>query len=172
MHNTWFEHGLWLMARKRPKGRAVKYRPSDYPTTLIRDIYARSYANLSVSLSRYGLAPVDWRILSTLQESDGHNIAYLAERTATERSNLSRSVDKLEGLGLVRRQREPRDRRHVQLYLTKTGRKKFDDVMPVVLWNIDRVVEGFSADERKTLMELLHRVRGNVHRAGEASNVA
>lgn len=162
------------MARKRPKPKAVKYRPGDYPTTLIREIYARSYANLSVSLSRYGLAPVDWRILSTLQESDGHNIAYLAERTATERSNLSRSVDKLEQLGLVRRRREPRDRRHVQLHLTNAGRRKFDEVLPVVLWNIDRVLEGFSADERKRFMEFLNRAKDNVHDAGAgvASNVA
>jgi DNA-binding MarR family transcriptional regulator len=160
------------MPRRRPRQEKVKYRPTDYPTTLIRSIYARSYANLSVSLSRYGLAPVDWRILSTLQESDGHNIAYIAERTATERANLSRSVDKLEGLGFVRRTRERRDRRHVQLHLTKAGRRKFEEVLPVVLWNIDRVMEGFSAEERKTFMEFLRRVRDNVHGARVASNVA
>jgi len=150
----------------------LKYRPSDYPTTLIRAIHAKSYALLSSSLSPYDLAPVDWRILSTLQEQDGHNIAYLAERTATERSNLTRAVDKLEQQGLVSRRRELRDRRHVQLYLTAAGRRKFEQVLPTVLWNIDRVVSGFAADELETLMDLLNRMRANVQHGGDASNVA
>jgi DNA-binding MarR family transcriptional regulator len=162
------------MPTKTPstKRRAVQYRPGDHPTTLIRAIHARSYAHLSHSLSRYDLAPVEWRILSTLQESDGHNIAYLADRTSTERSNLSRAVDQLEARGLVRRRRELRDRRHVQLYLTKAGRKKFEEVLPTVLWNIDRVVKGFSAKELDTLMDFLRRMADNVQNAGEASNVA
>ena len=150
----------------------LEYRPSDYPTTLIRAIHAKSYALLSSSLSPYDLAPVDWRILSTLQEQDGHNIAYLAERTATERSNLTRAVDKLEHRGLVSRRRELRDRRHVQLYLTAAGRRKFEQVLPTVLWNIDRVVSGFAADELETLMDLLNRMRANVQHGGDASNVA
>ncbi len=148
-----------------------EYRSSDYPTTLIRAIHAKSYAHLSSSLSPYDLAPVDWRILSTLQEEDGHNIAYLAERTATERSNLTRAVDKLEGRGLISRRRELRDRRHVQLYLTAAGRRKFEQVLPTVLWNIDRVVSGFSMDELETLMDFLSRMRDNVQHGG-ASNVA
>ena len=162
------------MPRKSAPAKAPPpaYRPSDYPTTLIRAIHARSYANLSSSLSRHDLAPVDWRILSTLQEQDGHNIAYLAERTATERSNLTRAVDKLEQRGLVRRRREHRDRRHVQLYLTSAGRRKFQEALPTVLSNIDRVVTGFSHDELETLMDFLNRMRDNVQPGSEAANVA
>ena len=162
------------MARKKkpPIQKPVRYRPSDYPTTLVRAIHAKSYAHLSASLSRYDLAPVDWRILSTLQEEDGHNIAYLAERTATERSNLTRAVDKLEQRGLLSRRRELRDRRHVQLYLTAAGRRKFEEALPTVLWNIDRVVAGFSKDDLETLMDFLNRMRDNVHLGGDAFNVA
>ncbi len=162
------------MPRKKSSSKQTptRYRASDYPTTLIRAIHAKSYANLSFSLSRHDLAPVDWRILSTLQEEEGHNIAYLAEQTATERSNLTRAVDNLEERGLVSRRRELRDRRHVQLYLTAAGRRKFEEVLPAVLWNIDRVVSGFSADEVETLMDFLDRMRDNVHRGGGASNVA
>lgn len=154
------------------KKKSVRYKASDYPTTLIRDIHAKSYAHLSSSLSRYDLAPVDWRILSTLQEEDGHNIAYLAERTATERSNLTRAVDKLESRGLVTRRRELRDRRHVQLYLTAAGRRKFDEALPTVLWNIDRVVDGFSEDELRSLMDFLERMRDNAQKGSDAANVA
>ena len=110
----------------------------------------------------YDLAPVEWRILSTLQEHDGRNIAYLAERTATERSNLSRAVDRLCELGLVSRRREERDRRHVQIYLTSAGRRKFEEVLPTVLGTIDHVVDGFSKSELKTLMAFLDRMRRNL----------
>jgi DNA-binding MarR family transcriptional regulator len=158
-------------AKGSPKRSSVRYRPSDYPTTLIRAIHAKSYANLSSSLSQFDLAPVDWRILSTLQEEEGHNIAYLAEKTATERSNLTRAVDHLENRGLVSRRRELRDRRHVLLYLTAAGRRKFDEALPVVLWNIDRVVAGFSRDELERLMDFLDRMRVNAHRGGDPSIV-
>lgn len=151
------------------KKKAVRYRPSKYPTTLIRQIHAKSYANLSSSLSQYDLAPVDWRILSTLQEEEGHNIAYLAERTATERSNLTRAVDDLEQRGFVSRRRELRDRRHVQLFLTPAGRRKFEEALPIVLWNIDRVVSGFSSEELERLMDFLDRMRDNVYRGGGAT---
>jgi len=160
------------MPRKRTRAKPPAYRPSDYPTTLVRAIHAKSYAHLSSSLSRHDLAPIEWRILSTLQEEDGHNIAYLAERTATERANLTRAVDELERRGLVSRRRELRDRRHVQLHLTTAGRQKFEEALPTVLWNIDRVVEGFSKDELRTLMDFLGRMRDNVGREGDATHVA
>ena len=139
----------------------VRYRASDHPTTLIRAIHAKSYAHLSSSLSQHDLAPVEWRILSTLQEEDGRNIAYLSEKTSTERSNLSRAVDELEARGLVARRREKRDRRHVQIYMTRAGRQKFEQALPTVLWNIERVVDGFSPDELETLMSFLRRMKEN-----------
>ena len=175
MYNTCCTHVLARdMAGKKTvtKRAPVDYRPSDYPTTLIRAIHAKSYARLSSSLSRFDLAPVDWRILSTLQQSEGQNIAYLAERTATERSNLSRAVDRLEQRGLVSRRRELRDRRHVQLFLTRAGRRKFEEVLPTVLWNIDRVVAGFSHDELSMLMDFLRRMMANVQHDGGAPHVA
>jgi len=84
---------------------------------------------------------------------------------------LTRAVDKLEQWGLVSRRREFRDRRHVQLYLTEAGKRKFEQVLPTVLWNIDRVVSSFSAEELETLMDFLSRMRDNVQHRG-ASNVA
>ena len=85
---------------------------------------------------------------------------------------MTRSVDALEERGLVRRRRELRDRRHVQIHLTATGHRKFEEVLPTVLWNIDRVVAGFSPDELDTLMDFLRRMRDNVYRVGGTSNVA
>ena len=84
---------------------------------------------------------------------------------------MTRAVDKLEQWGLVSRRREFRDRRHVQLYLTEAGKRKFEQVLPTVLWNIDRVVSSFSAEELETLMDFLSRMRDNVQHRG-ASNVA
>ena len=60
----------------------------------------------------------------------------------------------------------------MQLYLTAAGRRKFEEALPTVLWNIDRVVDGFSTDELRTLMDFLDRMRDNVQRGGDATNVA
>ncbi len=53
-----------------------------------------------------------------------------------------------------------------------SGCERAEKVLPTVLWNIDRVVDGFSADKLEMLMDLLNRMKANVQRGEDATNVA
>jgi len=142
----------------------IAYIPDFYPTTLIRAIYVRNYTVLKELLRPFAITPVQWRVLTNLREFDGQNVNALAERSYTDRTNLSRAVTMLEQDGLVERRREERDQRNVLVFLTATGLKKFNDARPAVSNDIEFILEGFSKTETDTLMNLLNKIKHNTYR--------
>lgn len=74
---------------------------------------------------------------------------------------MTRLVDKLESLGLVRRVRASHDRRSARLELTKDGRRMYAQVMRVQVDMLNRMLRGFSRTEVRTLERLLGRILEN-----------
>ena len=140
------------------------YVSEEKVTTQIRAIWVRNFSCIKETLRQFDLTPVQWRVLANLQEFDGQNVYSLAERSYTNRANLSRDVAVLERLGLVERNRESRDQRNVLVTLTKAGKIKFDQVRPAVEQETNFILEGLSSAEIKTLMELLVKVKHNSYR--------
>ncbi len=147
------------------------YIPDSYPTTLIRAIYVRNFTALKEILRPYDITPVQWRVLTNLQEFDGQNVNALAERSYTDRTNLSRAVAALEQDGLVERRREERDQRNVLVFITAAGLRKFAEARPAAIRDIDFVLEGLSKSEIDTLMELLNKIKHNTYRTRRPSQV-
>jgi MarR family transcriptional regulator, organic hydroperoxide resistance regulator len=147
------------------------YVPDSYPTTLIRAIYVRNFTSLKEVLRPYGITPVQWRVLSNLQEYNGQNVNALAERSYTDRTNLSRAVAVLEKDGMVERRREERDQRNVLVFTTELGRLKFAEAQPVILQCEEFFVEGLSKEEIATFLDLLNKVKHNSYRTRRPSNL-
>lgn len=103
-----------------------------------------------------------WRVLGVLAARDGRSIGELAVFTVTEQSALSRVVNQMERDGLVRRQTAVADNRVVHVYLRPAGREMFARILPMALVHYDRALEGFSVEEKATLMRFLHRALDNV----------
>ncbi len=140
------------------------YISEEKVTTQIRAIWVRNFSCIKETLRQFGLTPVQWRVLANLQEFDGQNVYSLAERSYTNRANLSRDVAILEKSGLVDRNRESRDQRNVLVTLTEAGRMKFDQVRPAVEQETNFILEGLSSSEIETLMKLLVKVKHNSYR--------
>lgn len=69
-------------------------------------------------------------------------------------SNITTVIDNLERDGLVRRERDAKDRRVIHVHLTDAGSRKIEDVFP---GHVAALVEEFSilsASEQETLGEL------------------
>ena len=122
----------------------LEYISENYPTTLLRAVYVRNYTRIKEVLRPFKITPSQWRVLANLNEYDGQNVNSLAERSYTDRTNLSRSVAVMESEGLVVRRRENKDQRNILVFLTEKGHTKFTDVLPSVLEDIDFVLEGLS----------------------------
>jgi DNA-binding MarR family transcriptional regulator len=82
----------------------------------------------------------------------------LARRMGTSTPTASRAVDALEGLGLVTRATESRDRRALSLELSAAGRKLFDDRKARAAAAFEPATASLGASERRELLDLLRRM--------------
>ncbi|WP_182084259.1 MarR family transcriptional regulator [Aureimonas sp. ME7] len=72
-------------------------------------------------LDEWGITYPQYLVLASLWERDDRLIGELAERLALEPSTITPLVTRLEGAGLVRRERDPTNGRQVIVHLTREG---------------------------------------------------
>jgi DNA-binding MarR family transcriptional regulator len=88
----------------------------------------------------------------------------LCERMLKSPGYVSRVIDQGEGLGLVRRQPDPNDRRAQQITLTAAGERAFEAFVPHALEVLNQTIYTALDDEEvETLIDLLTRVSASVH---------
>lgn len=75
-----------------------------------------------LSQQNVGISALQYQMLRMLSHEQ-YTLSELSRRLALDPSTLVPVVDTLEGKGLVRRERDPQDRRRVPLCLTKDGAK-------------------------------------------------
>lgn len=83
----------------------------------------------------------------------------LASRLEVDQSTVSRQVNRLERLGLVRRTIDPADRRIARLAPTAKGTRLLDRVREVSLDDFEAVLGAWPASDRARFAELLDRFR-------------
>ena len=71
--------------------------------------------------------------------------------------SMSVRIDRLEALGLVRRQPDLDDGRGVLVCLTEAGLRAFDDAAPAHLENEARLIAPLSSRDQEKLVDLLRR---------------
>jgi DNA-binding MarR family transcriptional regulator len=86
----------------------------------------------------------------------------LARRLQVDQSTSSRHVRPLEGLGLVTRTADGADRRVAWLEVTPAGQRVLDRARDVVLQDFDAALAEWPAADRRTLGELLERLRASL----------
>jgi DNA-binding MarR family transcriptional regulator len=67
------------------------------------------------------VSPTQLRVLTLLRDNPALNVNGLADTLRVGASSASRMCDRLEALGFLRRESDPRDRREVQVRLTATA---------------------------------------------------
>src|SRR5919199_3333605 len=69
-----------------------------------------------------GLSAATWYLLTTLIDEDGISPGEVSHRFEVDPSRITRLAQRLEGVGLLRRERDPEDNRVVRLHATEEGR--------------------------------------------------
>lgn len=113
---------------------------------------------LADELRPAGVGIGQWAVLLFLWERDGLSQADLARVVAIEPPTLVRTLDRMVSGGLVERRPDPRDARLSRVHLTDRGRTLRDELVPRAVAVNARRLNGFTADERSTLLRLLARV--------------
>jgi MarR family transcriptional regulator for hemolysin len=113
-----------------------------------------------------GSLPV-WLVLSSLRATTWRSQLELAHALGIEGATLTRHLDGLEAAGLVRRVRDPEDRRAVRVELTEDGAALHARLLEVVIRFNRRLTAGLGETELDQLRLVLDRLERNVRAPAE-----
>ncbi|MEV5876046.1 MarR family transcriptional regulator [Streptomyces sp. NPDC052101] len=123
---------------------------------LIGDVVARFYADYEKAAGEHTLTGPQARLLSLLS-LEPLPMRKLAHKLKCEPSNVTGIVDRLESRGLVERRPDPADRRVKVAAATEDGLRVARDLREGLHFAREPLA-GLSADERRSLRDLLRRM--------------
>lgn len=103
-----------------------------------------------------------WLVLVSLKSQRHAMQRELADAVGIEGPTLTHHLNRMEGEGLVRRTRDPNNRRIQRVELTDEGEAAFQRLRGTVVAFDRRLRAGLSPDELTVLRGLLGRLRSNV----------
>lgn len=125
----------------------------------------QSYTSLNRMIDEYvapmGLTAMQWKPLVIICHQNTNTPAELARRAFVDTGAMTRTLDRLEAKGFLKRQRCDTDRRVVNLELTDAGRDVVNDILPAVAKAYNAHLADFSDQEIETLFTLLGRLIDN-----------
>lgn len=127
------------------------------PFRVMSHIMYEQLRRLQDALRPLGINGPIWRILSELDACGTASIRDLARRSALERSNVSRIVDKLIDAGLLESV-EHEDKRVHMVRLSEAGRERFHEAEKVVDPLNKATISVYTAEELDQLNRLLERL--------------
>lgn len=113
------------------------------------------------TLEQLGLTVSDWHVLTHLRWAGAphrRKAGELARRAELTSGAMTSRLDALEAAGLVRRLRDPADRRSVLVELTEKGRKKHEQTLGIQAQKEALLAEALTDREKEHLNALLRRV--------------
>ncbi|HMO31440.1 MAG TPA: MarR family winged helix-turn-helix transcriptional regulator [Lacibacter sp.] len=103
-----------------------------------------------------------WSVLYHLWKQDGLSQQDLCNATFRDKPSITRLVDNLEKLKLVKRVASKSDRRINQVYLTELGRQLEEETMRLANDTLNEALVGVSADKVDVAKEVLQIVYDNL----------
>jgi DNA-binding MarR family transcriptional regulator len=114
----------------------------------------RSFA----AYTELGLHPYHHAILAVLDQGSCETQGAIAEALAYDKGQLVGLLDELEEAGLIKRQRDPADRRRQTVQMTPAGRKTLDRLRRLSQQLEDEFLATLDDGERRHLHTLLQRL--------------
>ena len=116
-----------------------------------------------LNASGLNLTIEQWSILYHLWKQDGQSQQELCHATFRDKPSITRLVDNLEKLALVKRTGDERDRRINKIYLTKTAQKLQEQTMQLAEETLNEALEGVPSDQVNLCKQVLQRVYDNLN---------
>ena len=119
-----------------------------------------------------GVTRAQWKVLFRLNRFPGLKQVELADMLDIEPITLCRIVDRLEEAKLVRRERDPADRRAWRLHLTDEAQPLVEKLKGVGAGLIAEAFAGIDEGQIEIMRQVLARVRENAGRAASADKAS
>lgn len=122
---------------------------------LINVLASQATKELDHELKPYNLTAALWPTMMCLWEQEGITQRDIAAKAKVENSTTTRTLDKLEKLGMVERKPDPNSRRSYHIYLTQKGRAMKPDLEQIPLQVNKKLLGNLSVEEQQILLPLL-----------------
>lgn len=103
-----------------------------------------------------------WSVLYHLWKGDGTSQQELCNATFRDKPSITRLVDNLEKLELVKRVSHDKDRRINKIFLTKASKSLEEETMQLAEETLNEALAGVSQKEIEMCKEVLQRVYDNL----------
>ena len=140
----------------------------DFPTNsstgfLVRSLHQSINKALAQKISNENLTTAQWYFLRSLWEKDGVAQRELSKSVGLTESTTVAALKILEKNGLVKRKRDAKDSRRINVSMTRKGRGLKEKLLPNVM-EINRIAhEGSSAKEIRSFQKKLREIRDRLN---------
>ncbi|WP_159090955.1 MarR family winged helix-turn-helix transcriptional regulator [Aquimarina aquimarini] len=108
-----------------------------------------------------GITVDQFVILDRLAPNDGINPMELAEITFKDSPTITRLSNNLEKKNLITRELDKNDRRKFNIYITKKGKEKLEEALPIVLENRKAGWKGLDGEDYNHLKRIMETIYNN-----------
>jgi len=113
-------------------------------------------------LTEFGVGVTEWRVLSWLATERDIPASRICEVIALDKAAVSRSVGKLEEMGMLVATPAKTDPRRKTLALTEAGYRLHDRILAIALEREARLVDGADPDDLEAFLRVMRVLRRNV----------
>lgn len=117
-------------------------------------------------LKPYGLSVLEWRVLATLEGSDGCSLGEVAESVLFKQPTVTKLIDRMERDGWVKRLPGTGDRRRVSIVMTPRGRAVVGELLIKAKRHEAACLASYAPDEIDNLKRILRDLLRRSARAG------
>ncbi len=111
---------------------------------------------------RFGVGITDWRIMAMLASEPWISAVRISAATGLDKAAVSRSLRALAGGGLIDIRPDATDQRRQSVALTRKGVALHDRIVALAAARERSLLQGFSASERRSLLDFLMRLQARV----------
>ena len=126
---------------------AASYRARDSLGHLIRRLYSTMSARIEAGFAEHGFTLMQWIVLMYVRDGLACTASDIAREFQHDSGALTRVIDQLERRALLQRRRSARDRRAVDLVLTREGRRIIAELLPTVVAEMNYALEPLTRAE-------------------------
>ncbi|NML19839.1 winged helix-turn-helix transcriptional regulator [Pseudoflavitalea sp. G-6-1-2] len=138
------------------RGELYSFITGKASTAIARSLQKRfNAAGLNITIEQ-------WSVLYHLWKQDGISQQELCNATFRDKPSITRLVDNLEKLQLVKRVPSSSDRRMNMVYLTRQAQKLQEETMNLAELTLNEALEGVPADRIEVCKEVLQIVYDNL----------
>lgn len=134
-------------------------REHKHPYRLLHDVYVLLDYGDRLVLNQFGLTTTQYRLLNLIDSAKGRRLTKLSVRLIRSKSQVTRTMDNLEKMGLVKRREDGSDGRAQLIVLTKKGERLRDQANQEHTKSLQARFGVLDAGEQKLFVSLLGKLQ-------------